>query len=45
VQKSGLPFKAHAQFKKADLEERGLLYRKIAERLWNPDALLEEVGG
>jgi len=44
VQESGLPFHAHAEFRKADLEERGVLYRRIAERLWNPDDLIREVG-
>lgn len=43
VNKSGLPFKHHGQFKKSDLEERGVLYRNIAERIWNPDNLLAEV--
>jgi hypothetical protein len=40
LQESGLPFKPHSQFDKADLEERGALYRQIAERIWNPDDLL-----
>jgi hypothetical protein len=44
VQESGLPFHAHVEFKKADLDERSVLYRRIAERLWNPDDLLREVG-
>ncbi|MBI4537382.1 MAG: DUF262 domain-containing protein [candidate division NC10 bacterium] len=44
VQKSGLPFQSYAQFKKADLEERGVLYRLLAERIWNPDDLLREAG-
>ena len=44
VQESGLPFEAHSQFKKADLDERGVLYRQLAERIWNPDDLLREVG-
>ena len=39
-QESGLPFKAHAEFKKADLEQRSELYRQIAERIWNPAELL-----
>ena len=30
VQESGLPFKAHSQFKRADLDERGVLYRQLA---------------
>lgn len=41
--RSGLPFKPHEQFRKADLEERGVLYRKIAEKIWDPDQLLREV--
>jgi uncharacterized protein with ParB-like and HNH nuclease domain len=43
VQENGLPFKAHVQFKKADLDERGVLYRQLAELIWNPDDLLREV--
>jgi hypothetical protein len=45
VQEAGLPFRAHEQFKKADLEERGVLYREIAERIWNPNDLLGDIGG
>jgi uncharacterized protein with ParB-like and HNH nuclease domain len=41
VQRSGLPFKAHDGFKKADLEERSVLYRLLAEQIWNPDDLLK----
>lgn len=44
VKASALPFKAHPEFKKADLLERGVLYRKLAEQIWNPDTLLSEVG-
>jgi hypothetical protein len=44
LSESGLPFKAYAHFTKADLEERGVLYRQIAERIWNPDDLLREAG-
>ncbi len=44
VKQSDLPFRAHEQFKLADLEERGDLYRQLAERIWNPDDLLEGVG-
>lgn len=40
IEKSGLPFIAHADFKKADLEARSELYRKLAERIWNPADLL-----
>ncbi len=40
MQESNLLFKPHSQFKKTDIEERGVLYREIAERIWNPDNLL-----
>jgi len=39
VEESGLPFKPHAHFRKADLDERQALYRGIAELVWNPDRL------
>lgn len=44
VRESGLPFNAHEHFLKADLDERGELYRQIATRVWDPDQLLREVG-
>ena len=44
MERSGLNFKGHPQFKKADLDARGQLYVKVAERIWNPDQLLVEVG-
>ena len=44
VQQSGLPFKSYGHFTKADLEERSVLYRQLAERIWNPDDLLAEEG-
>lgn len=34
--RSGLPFQAHEEFNKAELESRSELYRQIAERIWNP---------
>jgi hypothetical protein len=42
VQQSGLPFKPYLHFTKADLEERSVLCRKPAERIWNPDDLLND---
>ncbi len=39
VQRSGLPFKAHTQFKRADLLQRQQLYRQICERIWDPERL------
>jgi hypothetical protein len=44
VHQSGLPFRDHETFRKADIDERGELYRQIAMRIWNPDDLLHEVG-
>lgn len=40
VRSSGLPFRAHEEFRTADLLERGALYRDLAKRVWNPDDLL-----
>lgn len=39
----GLHFEPLAEFKKVDLEARGMLYRQIAELIWNPDDLLKGV--
>lgn len=41
-EQSGLPFVAHPEFKKADIEARSSLYRQIAESIWNPKDLLQE---
>jgi hypothetical protein len=43
VQRSGLSFKAHQAFHKADLDERQELYEQICEEIWSPDRLDEEV--
>ncbi len=40
-EQTGLPFMPLAQFKKADLEARSVLYRKIAECIWSPEDLLK----
>jgi hypothetical protein len=42
-EESGLSFKAHAEFNKADLDARQELYRAIAEQIWSPDVLRREV--
>lgn len=39
VNQSGLPFRAHEQFKRADMDARQDLYRQICEQIWNPDRL------
>ena len=44
VERSGLPFRAHSEFKKGDLDERGALYRELAERIWDPEDLLRDAG-
>lgn len=40
---SALSFKALPSFKKADIDERGQLYRQLAEQVWDRDDLLREV--
>jgi hypothetical protein len=43
AKESGLPFKAHPEFKKADLDARHELYRFLAEHIWNPERLRQEL--
>jgi Protein of unknown function (DUF1524) len=43
IQRTGLPFKPYSHFKKAQLEERSLLYQQLAALIWDPDSLLSEV--
>lgn len=43
AKETGLPFKAHPEFKKADLDARQELYRKLAEEIWNPERLTREL--
>ncbi len=42
IEQSGLPFLAHAEFRKADLDARQVLYQRLAERIWRPDRLAQE---
>lgn len=44
VEASGLPFRHYETYTKASIAERGHLYRAIAQRLWNPDHLLDIAG-
>lgn len=44
VSQTGLAFRPHADFKKADLDARQALYQQLAERVWSPDNLLREAG-
>lgn len=39
INDSGLPFRAHAEFNKKDLDDRQELYRQLAERIWDPNRL------
>lgn len=43
LRETNLPFQAHVEFKKADLDARQELYRKLAEQIWNPDRLEREI--
>lgn len=43
IKESELPFKACPEFKKADLDARQKLYRKLAEQIWNPERLEQEL--
>jgi hypothetical protein len=45
IENSGLPFRSHTQFRKADLDARQELYRQLAEHIWNPERLRQEDGG
>lgn len=45
VRESGLPFRPHPDFKKADVVERGNLYREVAKQVWNPQHLLDLAAG
>lgn len=44
VEHTKLPFMAHENFRKEDLDQRQDLYRRLAERVWNPDDLLRNGG-
>src|SRR5271169_3639832 len=44
IAESGLPFGAHAEFRKPDLDARVVLYRKLAEQIWCPERLDREAG-
>lgn len=41
IKETGLPFQAHADFRKADLDARQKLYLHLAEKIWNPERLRE----
>lgn len=39
IRNSGLPFRAHPEFKKSDLDARQELYRQLADQIWHPDTI------
>jgi hypothetical protein len=41
LEQSGLPFRAHTVFRKADLDDRQELYGQLADYIWNPVRLDE----
>lgn len=43
IQESQLPFRPHVEFKKADLDARQALYMKLAECIWDPKRLIQEI--
>jgi uncharacterized protein with ParB-like and HNH nuclease domain len=43
MKESGLPFKPHPEFRKADLDARQELYCQIAEEVWRPERLQREL--
>lgn len=42
VRKSGLPFRPHPKFKKADLDARQELYIRLVEQIWSHERLVQE---
>jgi hypothetical protein len=41
---TGLGFRSHPVFRKADVDARQELYRQLAELIWNPDRLYQAAG-
>ncbi|PYQ92709.1 MAG: hypothetical protein DMG02_00320 [Acidobacteria bacterium] len=42
VQESGIAFRPHQEFRKADLDARQSLYQQLAETIWSPERLARE---
>jgi uncharacterized protein with ParB-like and HNH nuclease domain len=43
IKDTGIQLRPHAEFKKADLEERQALYLELAKRVWNPELITAEL--
>ena len=41
IENSGLAFESHTEFKKDDLDKRQQLYLALAEKVWDPERLLQ----
>jgi hypothetical protein len=44
VQRSAFPFDPHPEFRMADLDGRGVIYRPPAARIRNPNDILQQAG-
>ncbi len=42
IEESAIPFRAHREFRKSDLDARQKLYQRLAEMIWNPERLIQE---
>jgi hypothetical protein len=42
IAENSLPFHAHAEFRRADLDARQALYQTLAEQIWSPERLAQE---
>jgi hypothetical protein len=43
LEQSGLSFRPHNEFRKSDLDARQQLYQKLAEEIWSPERLAQEL--
>lgn len=43
IERFGLPFRSHREFKTGDLDERQLLYQRLCEVIWSPERLRREL--
>ena len=42
LERSELPFQAHPEFNRVDLDKRQKLYQLLAEQIWSPERLFED---
>ncbi|MBD3293210.1 MAG: DUF1524 domain-containing protein, partial [Armatimonadia bacterium] len=45
IDRTGIPLRPHAEFKKANLEARQALYLELAKRVWDPSLIQAEIAG